>query len=99
MVGEFKVGDKVTWVSQAGGYTKVKSGVVVEVVKPGGRPSREAFESLYTGNGIGAPRMHQSYVVRVPGATSKAAGAVYWPRAASLQPAPEDGKASANRTE
>lgn len=99
MVGEFKVGDKVTWVSQAGGHTKVKSGVVEEVVKPGGRPSREAFESLYTGNGIGAPRKHQSYVVRVPGATSKAAGAVYWPRAASLQPAPEDGKANANRTE
>ncbi|MDN7577451.1 hypothetical protein QZM25_33080 [Burkholderia contaminans] len=99
MVGEFKVGDKVTWVSQAGGHTKVKSGVVEEIVKPGARPSREAFESLYTGNGIGAPRNHQSYVVRVPGATAKAAGAVYWPRAASLQPAPEDGKASANRNE
>lgn len=99
MVREFKIGDKVTWVSQAGGHTKVKSGVVEEVVKPGGRPSREAFESLYTGNGVGAPRQHLSYVVRVPGATSKSAGVVYWPRAASLQPAPEAGKASANRTE
>ncbi|VWC79599.1 hypothetical protein BLA39750_01096 [Burkholderia lata] len=99
MVGEFKVGDKVTWVSQAGGHTKVKTGVVEEVVTPGGRPSREAFESLYTSNGIGAPRKHLSYVVRVPGATSKAAGAVYWPRAASLQPAPEDVKTNSDRTE
>lgn len=64
-----KVGDKVQWRSQAGGYTKTKTGEIAVVVPAGERPTcvKEA----------GMPRDHESYVVRV-GRT------YYWPRASGL---------------
>lgn len=37
--------------------------------------------------GVGAPRDHVSYFVRVAGKTSKSAGTVYWPRVAGLKKA------------
>lgn len=84
MATEFNVGDTVTWTSQAGGHTRIKVGSIEEVVPPGSLPNRAKFEPLFRSGGVGAPRNHVSYVVRVPGKTTKSAGTVYWPRAAAL---------------
>lgn len=79
-----ELGGNVSWVSQAGGNTRVKSGVVEEVVPIGGLPDRERFPQLYKSSGVGMPRDQVSYVVRVPGKTPKSAGTAYWPRVSSL---------------
>lgn len=76
----FKIGDQVTWSSQAAGHTRMKNGVIAEVVQAGQRPDRERFKSLYTGNGVGFGRTSLSYVVCV-------GTRFYWPRAHVLQPA------------
>lgn len=78
------LGDTVTWTSQAAGVSKSKTGIVEEVVPVKGMPSRERFPQLYRGPGVGSPRDHVSYVVRVPGRTAKASGTLYWPRASAL---------------
>lgn len=87
MTEQFAVGDAVTWTSQSSGYTRTKTGVIEEVVPTKGMPNRERFEQLYRAAGVGAPRDHVSYVVRVAGKTSKSAGTVYWPRVAGLKKA------------
>jgi hypothetical protein len=74
---KFKLGDIVTWSSQAHGSTKTKIGPVVEVVKPGALPDREMFPRLYQHSGVGCSRPDTSYVVLVK--TKE-----YWPRAAAL---------------
>lgn len=77
----FKVGDRVSWTSQAGGYSKTKTGSVAAVVRPGEYPDRAQFLSLYRGAGVGIARDHESYVVTVKGA------GVYWPRVKALNAA------------
>lgn len=62
-----KVGDTVTWKSQAQGTWKVKTGTVVEVVPIGARRQTKVI-----GAGL-APRYDVSYVVRV-------GSRLYWPR-------------------
>ncbi len=62
---EFKVGDEVTWTSQAQSFVKTKVGIVVQVVPANTPPSREMFPDLYKGSGVGYDRKHTSYVVRV----------------------------------
>ena len=74
----FSVGQIVTWTSQSQGYTKTKTGVIEQVVKPGEYPDRERFLPLYRGAGVGMARDHVSYVVR-------ADKRIYWPRAFRLQ--------------
>lgn len=70
----FKVGDVVTWDSQADGRWRDKTGTVEQVIAPGTRPK---------GKGWGLGRDHESHVVRVrKGKRSKA----YWPRVAYLIP-------------
>ncbi|ANJ76252.1 hypothetical protein PQH03_28180 [Ralstonia insidiosa] len=81
----FAVGDTVTWTSQSSGYTRTKKGVIEEVVPTQGKPNRDQFPQLYRSAGVGAPRNHVSYVVRVAGKTAKSAGTVYWPRSAGLK--------------
>lgn len=81
----FKLGDGVEWTSQSGGYTKSKAGLVEQVVAAGALPDRERFPHLYRSAGVGMPRDHESYVVRVPGKSAKSAGTVYWPRVALLK--------------
>ena len=66
----FKVGDKVSWTSQSAGVTKTKTGVVVEVLPAGCK----------TGRKFGAPRDHESYLVKV-GRSEK----LYWPRVCHLK--------------
>lgn len=81
----FKLGDPVIWRGQSGGYTKVKAGVVVAVIKPGEMPSRDDFLSLYRTSGISSSRLQTSYVVHVPTKTGKGAGTIYWPRPNALK--------------
>jgi hypothetical protein len=85
MAATFNVGDAVTWTSQANGSTRIKTGVVEAVVPPKAYPDRECFPQLYRGRGPGLWRDHVSYVVVVPGMTSKSGGTSYWPRAAALR--------------
>lgn len=81
----FQVGDVVRWSSSAQGYTKEKTGTVVEVVQPGKRPNRLRFASLYK-MGIGSTRTSVSYVVHVETGVNKAGnkGRYYWPHASKL---------------
>lgn len=80
-----ELGDNVSWFSSSFGSTTQKTGIIEQVVLPNMMPDRDRFPNLYSGAGIGKSRDHESYVVRVPGATSKAAGKIYWPRAGSLR--------------
>lgn len=82
---DIQLNSVVTWSSQSGGYIKTKTGTVEQVVAPKTKPDRERFEQLYRNAGVGSPRDHVSYVVRVPGKTAKSAGQVYWPRTSALR--------------
>lgn len=87
MNAPFQAGDKVTWHSQAAGYKRTKVGAIEQVVPAKGMPDRDRFLQLYRGPGVGSPRDHDSYVVRVPGKTDKSAGTLYWPRVSALSKA------------
>lgn len=87
MTTKFSMGDIVTWTSQAAGVAKTKTGTVEQVVAAKGYPDRERFPKLYKSSGVGLPRDHVSYVVRVPGKTAKSEGTTYWPRASALSKA------------
>ena len=76
----FRVGDDVSWTSQAQGFTRRKVGTVAEVVPAGQRPDRARFARLYKGAGVGFARDNESYVVMV-------GNAPYWPRVAHLKAA------------
>lgn len=58
----FELGDKVCWNSQAQGFSKEKSGEIVQVVPAGQRPDRDRFLDLYKNAGCGWGRKHESYV-------------------------------------
>jgi hypothetical protein len=83
----FKVGDRVTWASQAGGTWRTKTGEVIEVVKRLGLPTSALREP-------GFWRAEVSYVVRATPDRPKGRAQNYWPRASALRPAPLDGKGS-----
>lgn len=76
----FKVGDKVTWTSQAQGSWTTKVGTVVAVVLAGNYPPKVAPPTNY-----GHPRDHTSYVAHVPTKTGKGAGKHYWPKVENLK--------------
>ena len=78
MATKFEVGRTVVWRSQAQGLWKMKVGKIVEVVPQGERPSRQRFEILYKGAGVGFSRKHESYVVMV-------GSRPYWPRVSALK--------------
>jgi hypothetical protein len=87
----FKVGDKVTWESQAGGCTRTKTGNVVAIVQPGVNPGKLHFLKA-AGVGTlsrrfdGWPRKAISYLVAVrPGKTEKSSPVLYWPLASKLK--------------
>lgn len=81
----FAVGDRVTWESQAGGYTRKKTGTVVEVVRAGGIPRDKNF---------GSSRAHESYIVEVTYEPRRSTSTIksvrvrkperYWPLVANL---------------
>jgi hypothetical protein len=93
----FKIGDRVKWTSQAGGYAAEKTGTVVAVIPVGRRfgllkylrPLNldEARACYNTGpiDGAGLARDHESYLVEVKtGKTDAAKKTLYWPRVKGL---------------
>jgi hypothetical protein len=78
-MSDMQLDDRVEWTSQSAGYVRTKVGVVVGLVPVGHLPDRERFPSLYRSVGVGMPRDHISYVVKVPGR------GVYWPVAKKLR--------------
>lgn len=69
----FKLGDPVTWTSQAAGFEKTKTGTIVAVVPPMGNPRHLVPEGMSL-DASGLHREHESYLVRV--GNSKR---LYWP--------------------
>ncbi len=79
----YKVGDRVWWTSQAGGYATTKHGVIIAVVP--------AYRSPHSVIGLSpgfcvrcdssTVRRHESYLVRV-GRRAR----LYWPRVGDLLP-------------
>lgn len=76
-MAQFAVGDKVQWTSQAGGYTKTKTGTVMVVVPAQTSPHEvhlpEVPCTLTKGIGM-STRLHESYLVHVQGRRE-----LYWP--------------------
>lgn len=79
MSKQFKVGDKVTWRSQAAGSYTNKKGEIIEVIPAGQRPKIP---------GCGYARKHESYVVKAE-AESTGRTRKYWPIVTLLQPVEE----------
>ena len=61
-----QIGDTVRWTSQAGGFSKTKTGVIIEAVRPFSAPSQQY------GLRATAKRSSTSYVVKV-------GNKYYWP--------------------
>ena len=75
----FKIGDKVTWSSQAAGSKTIKRGTVIEIVLQGRVPMLRRAEEA---------RPDESYVVEVMRYSKKGEelrSIIYWPRAAALR--------------
>ena len=93
-MSKFKVGDRVTWHSQAQGTRTDKSGVVFYVVPPRKKTDKSIalyyLQSQHAENATrltdfgGMVREEESYLVVVPG-TGRKLPAVYWPRASALR--------------
>ena len=69
-----EIGDTVSWTSQAGGFSKTKTGVIVEAIPPHYSP--DAKYNLHTIS----KRSSTSYVVKV-------GNKYYWPHRSKLQAA------------
>lgn len=81
VTNELKVGDMVSWSSQAGGHTCKKTGVIVGVVPPGITPpdvKALGFVRMFGKKTRVSPRGHISYLVQV-GTTM-----IYWPLASQI---------------
>ena len=86
MLYDFKVGDKVRWVSHAGGKWLEKKGEIVEIVPPQRGVMLDKYRGKYNLAPFskGNPRLHTSYVVAVSVTDGKPK--LYWPRANQLEP-------------
>lgn len=83
-----KVGDVVSWESQASGAVKKKTGVIVAVVpaKHNARIILGDFKDCQWAWGGGFSRNHESYLVSVKtGKSEEAKKTIYWPRVSSLK--------------
>ena len=67
-----QIGDTVSWSSQAGGFSKMKTGVIVEAVRPFSAPSQQY------GLRTTSKRSSTSYVVKV-------GNKYYWPHRSLLK--------------
>ncbi len=61
MSNSFKIGDKVSWTSQSGGFTRTKTGVIARIIKAGGRAPWEIANLDFPNH----RRMFDGY--RIPG--------------------------------
>ena len=77
-----KLGDKVKWTSQAGGYFRTKHGVVVGIVPNNELPKSEYINIPFHGETV-CPRLHKSYVVAVR--VGRSSQKLYWPRVSQLE--------------
>ena len=77
---EYALGDRVTWRSQAGSYTKTKIGTIVDVFQAGRFPVTKAKNITRT------TRKHESYVVSVEEKLQRGGfrTTMYWPLVANL---------------
>jgi hypothetical protein len=83
---KFKVGDEVTWTSQANGGVITKKGTVVAILEPGEDATKHVIEaSKAAGERYGSGRdrtgggtIHQRYLVKVPREGVAGALAPYW---------------------
>lgn len=92
---DFQVGQVVEWQSQANGTTVTKRGEVLAVIAPNtymcgsdliqilGFDYKRRFN--VSSLGWGDKRNHTSYLIAVPGKTSKAKPKLYWPRVSALK--------------
>ncbi len=69
---KFKLNQAVAWTSQAGGYSKRKTGKIIEVVPAGKMPTKHTHLDTVT------TRSHESYVVL------SGKQRIYWPRVSHL---------------
>jgi len=90
MLYDFKVGDKIRWVSHAAGKWTEKVGKIIEIVPPQRGVMLEKYRGAYNLGSFskGNPRLHTSYVVAVPVESGKPK--LYWPRANQLEPVEEN---------
>lgn len=87
---KLKVGQEVTWTSQANGRQRLKSGIVETVVPP--KMWLKDLMSMEDAKGkfslrtdfAGFPRDHESYLISVPGKREKSKRLLYWPRVSAL---------------
>jgi len=81
MTKTLRKGSKVEWASQSGGFSKVKSGIIIATVPAGKNPMDYMPENMECNShtGYGAPRKHKSYLIQV-GKSSRA----YWPLVSCL---------------
>lgn len=77
MSKQFKVGDKVSWRSQAAGNYATKVGKITKVVPAGVRPIEDI-------GGCGLSRKHESYIVKAE-ASSTGRTRSYWPLVSLLK--------------
>lgn len=77
-IKKIKIGDKVSWKSQAAGYFKVKEGVVVAIV-PAKRFVNDFIPPGFKIDGASGYRNHESYIVRVGNSIN-----LNWPRVRHL---------------
>lgn len=80
----FKIGDVVRWKSQAGGYTKTKTGTIAAIIPAGIMPLKiinQRPDMLNLSRRFdGLSRAEISYLVSVrSGKTEKSSPVLYWP--------------------
>jgi hypothetical protein len=74
---QFQLGDRVYWTSQAAGYSRMKAGLVTQVIPRGKQPKMR---------GIGMARDHESYVIRASVCDGQRKRTkLYWPRVSQLK--------------
>ena len=86
MLYDFRVGDRVRWVSHSRGRWIEKFGEIIEVVPPQRGVVLGKYRGRYNLSSFskGMPRLHESYVVAVQ--VEKGKPKLYWPRANQLEP-------------
>ena len=84
----FKLGNVVTWTSQAQGTAKTKTGNVLAIVPPGVKAVdvlvKVVTERHASLTGVGMSRNAESYLIEVPGPTPSSKMRLYWPNVAAL---------------
>ena len=83
----FKIGDKVSWTSSAGGISKTKTGEVVHIISSKKYPNFRMLNDKYKSKdayGGGIFRDHESYIILVPHQRN-GKPTLYWPRVSGLK--------------